>query len=108
VLIGLFNCLSAMRLRLIDIPPLARYPTRFSEEEMEQAKRTAFTKKEDLQFDVVVWADVLRDINKAFDSIEKVANEFNKATNLNRGVLYAAASFFLAAGISFWQGLSNM
>jgi hypothetical protein len=107
LLIGIFNCLAAIFLRRIDLPPLAIYPTPFSEEDMEQAKREAFSLKGDLRFDIVLWAAVLNDLNKAFNTIKKVAREFNKATKLNRIVLcFAAASLFVAAFFSFAQGFS--
>jgi len=48
---------------------------------------------------------VLENLNNSFDYFDRFVGEFNKATKLNRRVLYvAAASFFLAAGISFVQG----
>ncbi len=45
-------------------------------------------------------------LNNAFTSIENVAKKFDEAANANRKILYiSAASFFLAAGISFIQGV---
>jgi hypothetical protein len=46
-------------------------------------------------------------LNNAFTSIENVAQKFDKAAKANRLILrIAAVSFFVAAGISFAQGLS--
>jgi hypothetical protein len=46
-------------------------------------------------------------LNNAFTSIENVAEKFDKAANANRVILrIAAASFVVAAIVSFAQGLS--
>lgn len=129
VIIGLFNSLSAKRLRRIAIPSLERYRLTILAEEQKQISEREFLIANELfekgeiscgelqiplenakrAYKAVGETKAMETLNKAFDNIESVANEFNKATDLNRDVLYAAAvSLFIAAAISFAQGLSLM
>lgn len=129
VLIGIFNCLMARRLRRTNLPSPARNWIKYPEEERRRVEEQHFqtlSEKEKLhnkgeispeayQIEVVKFTAgfnelrVMRseeNLNTAFDKLDTFANEFNSATTLNRCVLYvAAASFFLAAGISFVQGV---
>jgi|SRR5665647_138196 len=130
LLLSIVNFYLAIHLRRIDVPSLARYRISHSEEEREklsklqlqsvaeEQKRFEEGKKsrEEVQFAI----DMLKmahkefsemtaseNLNKAFDNIENFANEFNKATKVNHWILYAAAaSLFIAAIVSFFQGLN--
>jgi hypothetical protein len=116
VAIGVFNYSKAKSLSTMDIPTLEKYLVPPPEEpdlsepplhvEGGQKPETTW---DNFLFDVERYADVLRNLNNAFDSIKTVASEFNKSTKLNRGVLRVAAiSFFLAAIISFVQGVLSV
>jgi hypothetical protein len=129
-LIGIFNCLMAKRLRDANIPSANRnaiaYPNGERERLRELDNRTSATiqrrleNKEISQAEAQYYTDgmkwghfflnidgVLENLNNSFDYFDRFVAEFNKATKLNRCVLYGAAvSFFLAAAISFAQGLS--
>jgi hypothetical protein len=129
VIIGIFTYLSARRLRDAKIPSANRNAIAYPNGERERLRKldiqagAAVAKRlengeisqEQAQdfIDSMKWGhfflnldDVLENINTAFDYLDRFVAEFNKATKLNRHVLYvAAASFFLAAGISFVQGV---
>jgi hypothetical protein len=129
VLLGIFNYLVARRLHRIDIQSLESYHITISEEEVQkeaikQAIHTITGKGKErdklieegkptleVTFDMHVlsqaieWLSSTANLIELKKAIENVIKDFNKATDVNRNVLYAAAaSFFLAAGISFVQG----
>jgi hypothetical protein len=130
VLLGVFNCYWAKRLRPIAKQSLARYSITLSEEERQKLDETQLHElwekqkllderkisREAYQISFELFKDVLRELremrsnenlNKAFDNIENFVDGVNNATDVNRRVLYAAAlSFFFAAAISVLQGLS--
>jgi hypothetical protein len=131
VIIGIFTYLSARRLQLMDVHTLARYLADYwSDEDIDEMKREGsplLLEKQKLANDGKItsneWHQAIdffsipfqleakkkeqQNFNKAFQSIEDFAREFNKATEVNRRVLYAAAaSFIIAAAISFAQALS--
>lgn len=128
VFIGIFNYLAARRLRDANIPSANRnaiaYPNGERERlregdvqvgaavvrslakgEISQAQAQSFMDNMKLGHLLLNLDGVLENLNNSFDYFDRFVGEFNKATKLNRRVLYvAAASFFLAAGISFVQG----
>lgn len=130
VLLCIFNFYWAKHLRPVAKHALARYRITLPEEErkkLDEAQLHEVMEKQKLlgegkitqeayQLTFKLFTDVLKELgemrshenlNKAFDNIEKFSDGFNKATKVNRYVLYAAAaSFFIAAIISFAQGLS--
>jgi hypothetical protein len=72
---------------------------------MEEQSRVAGTWFDALELKNQIKA--AKSFNSAVQTIENLASGFNKSAEVNRNVLYVAAvSFFIAAGISFAQGLS--
>jgi hypothetical protein len=130
VFIGIFNYLMARRLRDADIPSAKRTAIAHSKEERERiieggiqvmaadvgrlvnggiSQAEYQNRAIEMKWDhyLLNMEGVLENINNAFDSFDRFVSEFNDAAKTNRWVLYAAAlSFFLAAAISFAQGLS--
>jgi hypothetical protein len=94
------------RLRKLDIQAGAAVTTLVEKGEMSQAQAQD-------SIDSTKWGHlllnldgVMENLNNSFDYFDRFVAEFNDATKTNRWVLYAAAaSFFLAAGISFVQGI---
>jgi hypothetical protein len=133
VVLGCFNYGFASRILLIEVPPIGKYrilsgteetvaemqekaERRSAElreqelhegvddEEMEEQSRVAGTFLDALALKNQIKA--AKSFNKAVQTIENLASGFNKSAEVNRNVLYVAAvSFFVAAGISFAQGL---
>jgi len=134
VALGIFNYSFATRLHPIGIQSLEKYHIMTAEEEVQkevvkQAFHTITEKGKQreklieegkpsweinqITFEIYVLSQALGGLYSAANlielkkAIENVAKEFNKATDVNRNVLYvAAASFIIAAGISFAQGLA--
>lgn len=114
--IGGFNYSKARSLITVDIPPLEKYFVPPPEEPNlnEPPLHTEEAQKRqpswgNFLFDPEGYKQDLRDLNDVFDSIKNVASEFNKSAKINRGVLrIAAVSFFLAAIISFVQGVLSV
>jgi hypothetical protein len=117
VLITIFTFYSARRLGAIDAQILAKYNADyFSDEAIEKMKRDGWP----LIIDKQTLANERKISSQEWDYWKKVfgipyeleankreAENFKNASKLNRGFLYAAAaSFVIAAGISFAQGLS--
>jgi hypothetical protein len=122
VIIAIFTFRSAKRLRRIDTSLLRRYSIRYSDEVIEQLNEQNLQEldEQDLQAfmekhstlkmgEPLGWEDfqiMLQLFKDMLNSLENFSDEFNKATEVNRGVLYAAAVSFVVAAISFAQGLS--
>jgi uncharacterized membrane protein len=131
VALGIFNYSFAKRLHHIDIQSLEKYHVWIAEEEVqEEVVKQAFhtiTEKGKERDKLIEEGKPIWEVQKELDilsqaleslsstanlvelkkAIENVIKDFNKATELNRYVLCAAAtSFFIAAGISFAQGLA--
>jgi hypothetical protein len=124
VSIGIFNCISAKRLRYIDVSRLDNISIEYSEETMKQLDKIAEDphlleqrlSTEPIKHELFIggrigWEDIqtiiqiLRDL---LNSIKSISKEFNQATDINRWVLvWAAVSFFIAAFISFYQASLN-
>jgi hypothetical protein len=116
VAIGVFNYSKAKSLTTMDFPPFEKYRVPPPEEPdptfpplHAEKGRTPETTWEEFYFHMENYAGILRDLNNAFDSVENIASEFNKSVEMSRGVLRVAAfSFFIAAGISFVQGIGSI
>ena len=130
VFIGVFNYRSARRLRDADIPSANRNAIAYPNGERERlreldiqamaavagrlGKGEISQAQAQFSIDSMKWGHfflnldgVLENLNNSFDYFDRFVAEFNDATKTNRQVLYvAAASFFVAAGISFVQGLA--
>lgn len=128
--IGVFNYRSARRLRDADIPSANRNVIAYPNGERERLRKldiqagaavARLVEKGELSqaqaqdsIDSMKWGHfflnldgVMENLNNSFDYFDSFVAEFNDATKTNRCVLYvAAASFFIAAGISFVQGLA--
>ncbi len=131
VALGIFNYSFATRLHPIGIQSLEKYSTWLAEDEVQKAavKQMFHTITEkgkerdklieegkpiwevqrelDILAHAVQWQFSTANLVELKKATENVIKDFNKATELNRYVLYAAAaSFIIAAGISFAQGLA--
>ena len=115
--IGVYNWTKAKSIRTIkDLPPLEKYfvPPPEEPDLNKPPLHTAVAQKRqpswgNFFYDPESFKQDLKDLNDVFDSIKKIASEFNKSATTNRGVLrFAAGSFFLAAIISFVQGVSSV
>lgn len=117
VLVAIFTFYAAKRLGRINAQTLAKYHADdFSDEDIEKMKREGWPvliEKQQLANERKIsseeWAFWKRfhAIPYELEANKREAENFKNASKLNRGVLYmAAASFFIAAGISFAQGLA--
>jgi hypothetical protein len=121
VALGIFNYLSARRLHDANIPSAKRnaiaYPDgereRLRELDIQVMAKVASQPDAQSRINDLKWGHfflnldgVLENLNNSFDYFDRFVAEFNDATKINRRVLkLAAASFIVAAVISFAQGL---
>ncbi len=109
ILLAIAESYFASQIETIDLPPIRKYAAGTQEQLDKFVKevRGESPAHDALIRQVIIdWSQWLN-FNNAVTGIETVAEKFNTGAKANRKLLYlAAASFVVAAIVSFMQGLS--